>query len=100
MLLLRSRQRLVMATLLSGRRLYLLDLAAGIEPALEAAEIAHIAVSHFLQRLADQRRASAGRAIGHHRLGPIEGLVVQRGGRIGAEFDKPSRDRDGSWNLS
>jgi hypothetical protein len=41
------------------RQLCLLDLAACIQPALEAARVFDVRVSHFLDRLADQRRASA-----------------------------------------
>lgn len=33
--------------------------AAGVQPALEAAEIADVGVAHFLERLANERRSSA-----------------------------------------
>ena len=38
-----------------GRRSGLFHLSARLQPALEAAEIAHVGITHFLEGLADER---------------------------------------------
>ncbi len=96
MLLLRSRRRLAAAQ----AALTLLNLAAGLQPAFKTAEIFHVVVAHVLERLADQRGASARRAIGDHGLGAVERLVVQRGSRIGAKFHQSSWDGQRAWDFA
>src|SRR5262249_16151825 len=53
-----------------------LDRAAGVDPCLEAAQIAHIAVAHVLQGLAHQGRAAARGAVGDYRLAAVERSVM------------------------
>ena len=47
----------------TGLRARLVDLAAGLDPVLEAAEVEHLVVAEILQELAGQRRAPAGGAM-------------------------------------
>ena len=70
----------------------LVDLAAGLDPVLEAAEVVDLVVAEILQQLAGERRASAGGAMQDHRpvLGKI--LVVARRLRIGLELQRAARD--------
>src|SRR5207248_3063493 len=80
----------------SGR----LGVEPGIGQLLEAADVDDIAVAEILQGLADQRRAAARGAIDQHRLVLLEGFVVIRALRVGAEFEHAARDVDRAFELA
>src|SRR5215204_5614762 len=85
---------------LSRLMVLLVDLAAGLDPVLEAAEVVDLLVAHILEQLARQRRAAAGSAMQDHRLVERQALLGGGGREIGLELQRAARDVDRAGGLA
>src|SRR4051794_15674917 len=77
-----------------------LGLQPGIGQLLEVADVVNRAVAEILQRLADQCRAPTRGTIDQDRLVLLEGGIVVRALRVGAEFEYAARDVDRALDLA
>ena len=80
--------------------LNLIDGAAGLDPVVEAAEIAHVGVAEVHQGLAGKCRAPARCAIQRDRPVLGERRIVARQRRVGLELDGPARRMDGAGGFA